>query len=418
MHGKKSSADQSDHSCGDNLHMNKDSSEHVTRSNSAKRTSSKRRVTFDLNSSCDSSSFSPSDPSEKCATVHNSRPKPVALATSVSKENNQRLQQKAEKLTKTSERMDSSATACFDSTLTQPYQKPELVTDFPKITIPEPEQSYDEILRTCVRKGTRNLTGYVKGRIKTLTDIFGKDSNLVADSISEFHNACGCDSDDGVETNDVYKVWKAKADTSKLVTRDDGYMYQKISQHVFRGTLMTPRDTVNMMDPTSYTGVRITEGVYESGEKFKDVTKWFPRETNVHIKSAERKQMKERWKGDSYFQLVPEYLQDDQDAEPTVCPLSESKTDVSPADREQLDRLTTKLGWTTWNGSKACVAQNAKHFLSPEPHLPTQLYPYRSTFVSVVDTRDPIKSTWYQLEDEEDYLAHDDPYRKLSCPVR
>ena len=99
--------------------MNKDSSEHVTRSNSAKRTSSKRRVTFDLNSSCDSSSFSPSDPSEKCTPVHNSRPKPVALATSVSKENNQRLQQKAEKLTKTSERMDSSATACFDSTLTQ-----------------------------------------------------------------------------------------------------------------------------------------------------------------------------------------------------------------------------------------------------------------------------------------------------------
>ena len=226
-----------------------------------------KRVTFDLNSttvpinSFSSKSKSASVPiKRKVSSKENNQPKGVG----------QTLVSDATSSYSSSDALTVSSTQSFDprsfnknKKLVKRAEKTiDPVVSFPKIVIPEPEEDYHETLQSCVRQGTRNLAGYFKGRIKTLTDIFGRES---------IPHAVSCDDAASSNSSEVYKVWKAKADTSKLVTRDDGNMYQKISQYVYRGTLFTPRDTSNMMDATSYTGVRITEGTYESGEKFTDI---------------------------------------------------------------------------------------------------------------------------------------------------
>ena len=82
------------------------------------------------------------------------------------------------------------------------------------------------------------------------------------------------------------------------------HVYQKISQHVSRNTLVTPRNTSNMLEPHSYTGVRITEGVYDRGEKSQDLTKWLPHKSEPDVKSLECRAMEEHWRGDYYLQLT------------------------------------------------------------------------------------------------------------------
>ena len=59
---------------------------------------------------------------------------------------------------------------------------------------------------------------------------------------------------------------------------------QQIAQHVSRSALATPKETANMLEPERYTGVRITEGCYDSGEKFVDNTPWSSRLLNRDLK--------------------------------------------------------------------------------------------------------------------------------------
>ena len=94
--------------------------------------------------------------------------------------------------------------------------------------------------------------------LKSISDILCKDSGHIPDPpINETHDLVDATPEQG-EQQEVMKVWKPKADTSKLVTREDGQLYQRISCHVSRITLQTPRGTTNMMDPSAYTGIRIT----------------------------------------------------------------------------------------------------------------------------------------------------------------
>ena len=91
-------------------------------------------------------------------------------------------------------------------------------------------------------------------------------------------------------------------------------MWQQIDHHVTRIGLYTPHGSTNMMTPPeSYTGVRVTEGVYNSGEKFVDRTPWFPDRTMLKDKQAlEHRAMKERWKGKTFLEL------NDPDPTPSV----------------------------------------------------------------------------------------------------
>ena len=92
--------------------------------------------------------------------------------------------------------------------------------------------------------------------------------------------------------------------TSKLTTRDDGNMYQEIAHFVGRSTLYTPKSTTNMMTPESYTGHRVTEGVYDSGEKFTDTTPWYANGAVTKDQVArDARQMKERWRGKTFLEL-------------------------------------------------------------------------------------------------------------------
>ena len=135
------------------------------------------------------------------------------------------------------------------SSVLEPSQVPCYMT-YEKKEVPD--RTYTETLQKCVRQGTKNLAGYFKGRVRSLSEIFARDALIEPEPpIDETHELVDATPEQAVE-QEVMKVWKHKADTSKLVTRDDGHLYQCISQYAPRCALATPRGTSNMMEATSH----------------------------------------------------------------------------------------------------------------------------------------------------------------------
>ena len=100
---------------------------------------------------------------------------------------------------------------------------------YEKKTIPEQEEQVLDDLNESRRTATGNIVGYARGRLKSITETTRREQSLahVPDPpIHETHDLVDVEHEDGVE---VLKVWKAKPEPSKLVTREDGKMYQKIS---------------------------------------------------------------------------------------------------------------------------------------------------------------------------------------------
>ena len=127
--------------------------------------------------------------------------------------------------------------------------------------------------------GKKTLVGYLKSRLRIVRDTLQADLEQEHDPpIEETHDLLLPANNEEVLPIEAYKagVWKIKPEGSKLVTRDDGLMYQQVDHHVTRTALYTPKDSQNMMPVHSYSGIRITEGVYNSGEKFVDNTPWSP----------------------------------------------------------------------------------------------------------------------------------------------
>ena len=135
--------------------------------------------------------------------------------------------------------------------------------------------AFDEIKHLMVNS-TKNLVGFFKSRLKTIGQVLKTSKDAVVDPpIEETHDLVF---EPRSKQNETYKtkVYKPKPETSKWTTRTDGILWQEVSHHVGRSTLYVPRGGDNMMDADCYSGVRLTEGVYDSGEKFVDHTEWFP----------------------------------------------------------------------------------------------------------------------------------------------
>ena len=61
---------------------------------------------------------------------------------------------------------------------------------YEKRVIEEPKPSYVENLKACIREGTKNLAGYVRGRIKNIATILQDDKDYVPDPpVIETHDA-------------------------------------------------------------------------------------------------------------------------------------------------------------------------------------------------------------------------------------
>ena len=283
---------------------------------------------------------------------------------------------------------------------------------YEKKVIPDESETKLTQFKDFLRKGPRNLIGYFRGRIKAVADTFTRDASWTPDPpVYETHELVDA-TDEQAQEQEVYKVWKHKAETSKMVTRDDGLLYQKISQYVWRNVLATPRGTSCLLEPSAYTGKRITEGTYESGEKFTDTTPWFPHKGVEETRNLEARRMKERWRGDYYLQLTSGYLDQDSkdEPDPNRIQLSEKLQEVSPTESDQLDRTIRVIGRTKHNGCNAVVTKNAKHLIIPDEDLPGQLFSCRHTFVQ-------WDKKWHQLVDDPDYLSTDNPQRSLSHTV-
>ena len=275
------------------------------------------------------------------------------------------------------------------------------------------------------RPATGNLVGYARGRLKSITETARREQSLahVPDPpIHETHDLVDVEHEDGVE---VLKVWKPKPETSKLVTRDDGKMYQKISFYTFRISLATPKDSPNMLDPKSYTGERLTEGIYESGEKFTDRTKWYPEKPSADVKDLECRRMKERWKGDLYLQLKDDPVED-ASSKPHK-DLCDHTQQVSPDLSQQLDKLILKHqkksfydktgnGWTYWEGFPTLITRDANNFCVPVDKYPQQFLPLRTTYVRW-DAEGGKRWKWYKIEDTVEYSSLDEPTSYLVSQV-
>lgn len=119
-----------------------------------------------------------------------------------------------------------------------------------------------------------------------------------------------------------------------------------------------------LISPTSYTGVRITEGVYDSGEKFTDKIPWYP--TGSMIKSqleCETRKTKERWKGSVFFELSPTKpdSKDNTQLEDNV----EGDISVTPVEEQKLNQFVDIKGWTDWNGSPTFVLSRPANLQLP-----------------------------------------------------
>ena len=200
--------------------------------------------------------------------------------------------------------------------MVEPPVEVKLVTKFWKKPMVE---EIKEPTYSLERPGTRPLYLYLKSKLKVIketltTDVFDGDERVI-------------DSANGETSNDVpheifktAKPWKPKAETSKLVTRPDGRLYQQIDHHTSMTRLYIPKkDGANDMKTHSYTGERVTEGVYDSGEKFVDKTPWFPAGAEQQWqKDRECRVMKERWEGKTFLALTLD--NDDDEGPPSLNP--------------------------------------------------------------------------------------------------
>ena len=200
--------------------------------------------------------------------------------------------------------------------LVAPRAETECVAlESPLISVAEDAESP---LNSCVDQldgvrilGNKNVAGYLRSNLKTLHSVLQADADRVPDPpIEETHDLTDCvpvraDAELPLEAYTVKQVWKRKPESSKMVTLPDGKLYQEFAHHVSRIGLFTPSEGSNMLDPRSYTGTRITEGVYDSGEKFVDNTPWFPFGATTKDQTAKQSRaLKERWRGKTYLEIV------------------------------------------------------------------------------------------------------------------
>jgi len=172
----------------------------------------------------------------------------------------------------------------------------------------DPEFDDDVIPHRLDRQVSVQQAKFLESKLNVITDVLRPDMFHLDEDDVEYdveEDVFNATLQDVFAVAKKKKKFKPKSETSKIVTRSDGLMYQQVDHFVTRHALYVPKESSpNWMGAKSYTGERITEGIYDKGEKFTDRTKWFPGgATTAWQKDQEARAMKERWKGKTFLQI-------------------------------------------------------------------------------------------------------------------
>ena len=237
-------------------------------------------------------------------------------------------------------------------------------TCFRRVFVSEPRQAPVDPDSSVLRQGTKPLRQYLMSKIKVVHDALGQPSPSEP-PLSETHDLVWKPPDKSENVLEVFKTkaYKPKPEGSKLVTRDDGSLYQEVAHFATRSSLYVPRDTSNFMGASAYTGERITEGVYNSGEKFTDTTPWYPSgaPSERWKRDREQRSMKERWQGKTFLRL-----KDDDDE--TLQKASTQSQALTLSRCEPKASVSSEKSSSS-SCSKSAIVRNSLVYRLPPPHL-------------------------------------------------